>query len=76
MLPEDEKCERASVCIHILSLSLTHKHRLTSFELLLGVYSKQKKESQNIERTKKKQEKKTEGTPFSRCDEMKKTSRH
>jgi len=54
MLPEDEKGERASVCTHILSLSLTHKHRLTPFELLLGVYSKQEKESQNIERTKKK----------------------
>jgi hypothetical protein len=40
--------------------------------LLLGVYSKQKKENQNIERKKENERKKTEGMSFSRCDGAKK----
>jgi len=51
MLPEDEKVEQASVCTHTLFLLL----RLSCY---LAFIVSRKKESQNIERTKKKREKK------------------
>lgn len=72
MLPEVEKGERASVCTHILflSVSLLRLQRLTPFNLLLEFYRKQEKEAEEekiASNEKKKKKKKKQGNLGREC---------